>query len=1580
MKRITAYLTMIFALACCVQVQAQDEEPGKPLVEGKEVWSQTREDDIDGTVYKKFDNRKAMAGKGYTVNKLIQVVSVGSWINDLNNLTDEDLDNYATFPSIVGAGIGATPIVSVRDINNYYDKGTKAGFCVVVSSGENVLSLDVIEAMTIQFYRDGVKLGNPVPVEEGVDASGVGLSLIKIPGSEDACTYLEVEAPYVFDEICLIKGGGVNLDVGGSVKIKYAYVGEPVETKMTTNGVKAYAENNGRTYEYKMEGWSPFPLLSFPLPLAESEIEKMKNDRYDDYAAIVPIVSIGYQGGAKFTVKPTGGNGEMFKAGSEVGFKYINASAVDLGIGSTVTIVLFDKDGDKIDEQTISSGVLKLSVGNGGIGMASIVADKDFSGAELRFYTGISAKLGALGVYYGFVREKADVNHRCPINPTVSTNVCDEQSSYQLAANPNLSVEWTLESKPSEANVQVTSSGRVTNMDVPGEYVFRATCLSCPNTPQCYEDITLNVGKALGEIDPEQVGGKPLINTKGETPKYDVSNKIHETNGSLVSISGYKDQPNIVDPETDNYATYTGGLSIASNLCIAGVKSADGSLLFDGTGKEGQKFKAGFVVEYNTTGLDLSALQYFQIRCYKGGEKVCEGVITQSNTVSVGLAGQDKVQKVRFCAIFDAVPDGKAIQFDEIMLWNSGVLNLNLSTTNIYYAFIQENYYEASDIDNPLACETIAVSPEGTNASINGNESQMASGVAVAGVIDNLSYFIDDDIDTPMKVVNTATVVGGNIIAVNMGRTLDFRHQLCIVVDNNTYLAGIKAGNWLKVTTYLQGVPTGDEFTSWNVLGVNAIGYGDKSIMVMQPKSSYDEVRLEIARVAGVLDFQNFYGMFLRGDIDNDGIPDCMDTESCSTDIKGIEATDVCEGDMITISGEGMTNTEYTILLPDQGIDKTFTTEDDGSFCHTFQLNRAGRYTMTFLDGSGTTISSAPYTVHPLVTTWRTDAASTDWNEWNNWTDGSPYCCTDAVIPQGATRYPVLDGTVTEGDEYCVQGIHFEPGAAVDRVYKLNYDSAWVEMELEPNRYYMLAAPLKHTYTGDMFIPAAGTAMPAYFTKLTKSNLPENRFDPRIYQRLWAQAAPYRGLEGSGKVTEVSEARWTRNFNALAFDYSSSANGEKKGYSNAFSLWVDNGNLPETQKFRFRFPKEHGTYNYYEDFPEPTITDISETLDRGENANNGAKTEIYRFVYEGESEANKTFKYERLKPGENAREPASTTDTRTVYLGSAEYKAKLDLDQKIRTDADEGYFAAANPFMSRIDVAKFLVANEGVISEVKFYDGNTISSATLADGGFVSTQAGAETVQPMQGFFVKAKEAGKTELEVTFSGDMMSPDVPETAAEAEDETAQEAEAADMLRMTVKRGETEASAIVTTSAYAEAKTLIDNEVSPKVAVFTVADGTAYDIHPSNGRAYIPVGILTSAADTLTFSFETAGNADLADYELYDNVTGTAYPLDNELTFSNMGTSVGRFALRDRRASSSLEDGMAASIYVAVQDGRAIIRSSQPDIMTVEVYTAGGVKTGGLTSKGTVEAAVNIGKGVNIVRVTLESGEVKTFKVM
>lgn len=326
------------------------------------------------------------------------------------------------------------------------------------------------------------------------------------------------------------------------------------------------------------------------------------------------------------------------------------------------------------------------------------------------------------------------------------------------------------------------------------------------------------------------------------------------------------------------------------------------------------------------------------------------------------------------------------------------------------------------------------------------------------------------------------------------------------------------------------------------------------------------------------------------------------------------------------------------------------------------------------------------------------------------------------------------------------------------------------------------------------------------------------------------------------------------------------------------------------------------------------------------------------------------FTYVRKQPGTNG-EIVDNKHQRTVYLSAEDYTAHLNVE-KAATDGTEACFAAANPFMSRIDVAKFLEVNSDKVASVGFYDGNTISTVSLGnDGSLVSNQSGVETIEPMQGFFVTAKDASATALDVTFSASMMSPDVAETGsgAEAGDDTQQASQPASLLRMTVSRRGDKASTVVTETEGARARTIIENEASPKVAVFTVADGSAYDICPAYGRAYIPVGILTSGTDTLTLSFEAQGRTELDNYELYDNVTYTAYPLDAQLTFSGMGSSIGRFAIRDRRQSPSLEEDGDEGIYIAVQDGRAIIRSARPDIIKAETYTAGGVKTGEYTSK-------------------------------
>ena len=122
------------------------------------------------------------------------------------------------------------------------------------------------------------------------------------------------------------------------------------------------------------------------------------------------------------------------------------------------------------------------------------------------------------------------------------------------------------------------------------------------------------------------------------------------------------------------------------------------------------------------------------------------------------------------------------------------------------------------------------------------------------------------------------------------------------------------------------------------------------------------------------------------------------------------------------------------------------------------------------------------------------------------------------------------------------------------------------------------------------------------------------------------------------------------------------------------------------------------------------------------------------------------------------------------------------------------------------------------------------------------------------------------------------------------------------------------------------------------------------------------------------------ADVVGFTMYDNAAGTAYPLARPLTFSGMGTSIGRFELRLRDAGNGGTDGTGTRLYVAVQNGKAIVRSSRPDITRLEAFGTNGAKTGDESFAGTPEASVAIGRGMSVVRVTLNGGDIRTFKVM
>ncbi len=878
--------------------------------------------------FRRLRNRRALTGDPCSVNKLIGVVGVGSWVKDLGALTDEDLDNYAQVNAIVKAGVTADPMVSVRDIDNYYSRGTVAGFAIVASSGSSVLSLDIIKALSIGFYRDG-KLQGVKAVREGQDGTLITLKLIQIPGSSAVCALLTAKSDWLFDEVSLDCSGGVQADVANLYKIKYAFVGSESEFPITitddkgTGGIDAYNEHfkdENKKIEFgSMKGWNPV-LLGIPFPFTSDHAKKMYDSDTTNVAVITPILSVGYQGGAKFMVNnAVNSNAEAFDAGMEVGYKYNMAGVLALKAGAWINILLFDRNGNKVQEETISAQVLGLSLIQANSGMISVKSKVPFSGCEIRFLTVLSVDVGGIGIHYGFVRAAPDVYHHCDIRPTISSNVCESQTSFRLRSNSGVSVTWALSGAWSltgqdimnSTSVKVTPDGYVYNM-TKGKYTFRATAKD-----GCSDETTITVGSFNDGNTP---CGNPLVNGM-DNPKdniYALTDTIYQSSGSLLSISKLTNPENILNKNDNTYAEYISGLNLADNLCIIGIKRVDGKLIYDATdrhddetteeaAKRAAPKRIGFVVEANATVLNLHALQFLQIRCYNKGKEVYRHLISENNAIGAGVAGSDRVQKIRYSIEVPATDGaGKQIQMDEFQLWNSGVLNLGGSVLRIYYAFIEE---ASDDCSSPLACGSLVLSNRNSHTVINADEIKFGSTVNVLAIDDNLGYLVDGDLNTYMAVANTVSVGVGQTFAVKMGRTLDYHHQLGVIIDNKTFLASVKVAGWITFSTYKDGKPTGDEYTDWKVIGAKVAGYGDKNILFFQPKNAYDEIRFTVANIAELLDVQKFYGLVVRGDVDNDGIPDCKDDCSCTDGVEDIAVNQVCVGDDITVTASPERNT-----------------------------------------------------------------------------------------------------------------------------------------------------------------------------------------------------------------------------------------------------------------------------------------------------------------------------------------------------------------------------------------------------------------------------------------------------------------------------------------------------------------------------------------------------------------------------------------------------------------------------------------------------------------------------------------------
>lgn len=1330
--------------------------------------------DGNNTLYKGYTYspscRVPLVGEGRVVNHISQgLVNVLSDDNKLEYLIDEDLsDNAVSFSGVADVSLIGDILLSVKDVNRVYynpTDGIKVGF-MYENTGE-VLGLDVLGGgFWIKTYLRGAEQEESSTTGTGSDFSLVNLNLLNVAGGLSEISFT---AKKPFDEVRIGRKTTLGADVLSGFKFYYAFVGE--------NPEKIAAQNQ------------------FYSTAVQEKPISIINELVDDKLSNGPVNELlaGLTGGLNCVVNFN----KTVPAGSEVGYYTTSVGVASISLGGTILSALSENN-ETVKKLTTSTGI-GVSALSGGKGIYSMILNENAYKLKLDFPVSLEV-LSGTQVHYAYSRDPVTVDVSSYFSIGNDTISGDQYTLPPLNYNGG-TVAYNLVS--SYEGVSLVGN-QITGITSDGDYTVEATYSK--------DDKTIIQRAIITRIttDIDEGCNNPMINT-GNQSGFKAQATIN-SGGQLIEIfSSTHSAENLVDLDPNNYAECISALSLLQAKGIVAVTSENKITTTDAT-------RVGFVMQTSNTLLSADVLRYFFIRLYNGNEEVANSLAQTNNTVGVGLLGGDGSQ-LRFY-----LETNKGVTFDRVEFWTAGLLNLSLNKFRLYYAF-----YEPTTCENNTSMSTSCmemITSQNYGAKINYSETGSSSVLGVGSTISDISNVLDNSMTSFATIGAVASVIGQSTIAIKFNE-LGAGQPVGAIISGPALLADVSLLSKTSIVAYRGGTAVADNTTSGGVASVEAIGDEGLNIIEVTPKTAYDEVRITFPSVLDALKVIKVHGFYTRPDRNNNGIPDCAEEPDDQTIVNVSGWTEhVCidpetgEGIIdITLSGigDGSTYTADLTCYPYNGsgqtVERTVTSTPANNGTAVLKVSLpVGDYSISGLPYNGLRAQ-----VHPLKTTWKRNPVDTDWNNWNNWTDGSPWGCTNVVIPTGATKYPDL----IFGDENYCDNIHFEPGAAVLNTQYLEYDCAYVEMEVTAGEYHMISTPLCGMVTGDMFV---SPEMPAYFTPLVEDTYPEIRHNPLVRQQMYSHAVTTVTSGENANKTVAAIADWSRTFNAVA-----------QKYDPAQGIKMMVGNASDNTKYRLRFPKEYTTYNYY------NLSGVHQKTESfGPRTNNG------RFAHEANN-------------------------------NSFTFTLKNEVEGTL-------YFVAGNPFMSYIDVEKFLLINSSDVRAIKFGGTDETITSRNADG---------LQIAPMQAFYVVANATSNLkELSITYSPDMFVQPSANPATRASRSVS--APSASEMKISATSGGSVSTCSLVLSAEAsdsysakeDVVSLIDEDFMPKVKVYTVADKRALDIQKMNNAKHVDLGFVVkdgtqNAEITLNYGNNWKG------WTLVDKQTGNRYKLNGNTVSVNAG---------------------------------------------------------------------------------------------
>lgn len=538
--------------------------------------------------------------------------------------------------------------------------------------------------------------------------------------------------------------------------------------------------------------------------------------------------------------------------------------------------------------------------------------------------------------------------------------------------------------------------------------------------------------------------------------------------------------------------------------------------------------------------------------------------------------------------------------------------------------------------------------------------------------------------------------------------------------------------------------------------------------------------------------------------------------------------------------------------------------------------------------------------------------------------------------------------------------IYFKPqGELRDQCY-LIYDKAWVEKELEPNKWYTMASPLQYIYAGDMYVPASDGQQKTKaftdikFTDKVGGTAAYSRSKYPVYQRAWMKSdvkeitsdgehSAWHTPDGvaSDNDIKVNLGYWSHVYNKV--DESYTADGTFGG----FAIKAGNALLPKkpTGSALLRLPKEDTEYQYF---------DYDGTSTSGDKKGDAPKPDVSAIVSSAE---NSKGHGKLLVPYNN------------------EEKHLAPMVQALGTDNKSGFYLVANPYTCSISLKKFFELNTGLQNAVWLIEGDavrSVSSTDLSSKDFV--------IQPTQSFFVKKIDASVSEVKFTSamyvdrllsSGIVIASDyLKDVNVSAQNAKGQCSKARIAVREEASDDYDEQE---------DVDLLCDQNLKDIPQVYTVAGSQAVAVNATPKIEWMPMGVIMENGEKnemVSLDFKGVAKLDAPLY-LYDAASKQYTELQDGNEVSILANEHGRYFLTQTRTSTGIdrmeaeEQSAPVKVYSPAAGMIVVSALNGEKLGRVEVFTLDGKRVHSYQLPDKQRMILRVSSGIYIVKASTQS---------